>query len=458
VSLLLVAVVLILVIGAIIAFVALFGRTRVAGNSLETTSHLAAVQAALEQYAATSGNLPCPANPALDTGDADPVNASATCNSPAGTVPWRTIGLPRDEAYDASGWKISYRVYTGPTGLTQVNGASMVLCTTDPAGTSPGVGAGGVCQVDANGNHTKDSEFLAGKGLQVTDFATVHSDAAYVLVSHGPSGMGAYTSAGVRKSLPNNADELSNTNAAGPFVVEAASSVDIAPDAATHFDDVLAYRSLPDFMVHANLAARLWPATPLVGYTMTSATIATALGRGSVSAGDLGNNSITFGSSTDRARVRGFENGSNVDLALDTTGGAESLGVAGSGGITFLSSARNDKIRIDFNQDVNQLGVALADFGTATVGATTNVEQAQFVFSRGTSGAPPVTVVKQGCRADNGLATFSINPGIDFERVEITPLNASPTGTTQFGVADFQACGPGGTCLSALASAAVACP
>lgn len=460
VSLLLVAVMLILVVGAIVAFIALFGRTRVTGSSVETTSHLAAVQAALEQYAGASGNLPCPANPALDTGDADPVNASAVCNSPAGTVPWRTIGLARDDAYDAWGWKISYRVYTGATGLTQASGASMVLCTTDPTSTSPGVAAGGICQVDANGNHTRDSEFLAGKGLQVTDFGTVHSDVAYVLVSHGSSGMGAYTAAGARKTLPASADELSNTSAAGPFVLRSGSSPGTAPDDAAHFDDVLAYRSLPDLVVHASLAARLWPLSSVIGFTMTSSAIGAALGH-SVSPGNLGTNQITFRAGVDRARVRGFENGINTNLALDTTGGGgnDSLGVAGSGGVTFLASARNDKIRIDFNQDVFQLGVALADFGTTTVGGVTDVEQAQFVFSRGTSGAAAVTVVKQGCRADNGLATFSIRPGIDFERVEITPLAATPSGTTQFAIADFQACGPGtGSCLSALAAPSVACP
>ncbi|HEX4780773.1 MAG TPA: hypothetical protein VH301_08485, partial [Usitatibacter sp.] len=278
-SLFLVAVMLVLIVGAIIAFTGLFGHKRVTAQSADTAAHLAAAQFALEQYAGASGNLPCPANPALDTGDADPIGPTPTCNSPAGTVPWRTIGLSRDQAFDAWGWKISYRVYTGAAGsLTQANAASMVQCTTNAASWSPGLGAGNTCR-ELNGRHTKDSEYLATRALmlKVTDFgAPTKNDVAYVLISHGVSGLGAWTSAGVQKMpLPANAHELSNENATD-FFAEAASDPSVDATNPTHFDDVIVYRELLDFIVHANLAARAWPdpAPGLADVVANSATVA----------------------------------------------------------------------------------------------------------------------------------------------------------------------------------------
>src|SRR6185503_11825319 len=149
---------------------------------------------------------PCPAKGSVDTGDEDATGPSFTCNSPTGTLPWRAIGLAHDGQFDAWGWKISYRVYTGAGGsLTQPNGASMALCTTDHSAASAGVGAGGICQVAAGEVHTWDTDYLLGKGLTVNDFgAAPRTDAAYVLISHGVSGLGAYTSAGQQKAAPVN--------------------------------------------------------------------------------------------------------------------------------------------------------------------------------------------------------------------------------------------------------------
>ncbi|MGZ5048213.1 MAG: hypothetical protein ACXWF0_13380 [Usitatibacter sp.] len=395
----------------------------------------------------------------MDTGVAVPDAPNATCTFPAGTLPWATLGMNRDDAYDPWSWKISYRVYTGNGGsLTQAGGTSEVNCTTIP-GASGAVSArvgnsGGLCNITLD---TPPANYLAGKGLSVNDFGVAHTDAAYVLISHGISGLGAYTSAGLQKALPSSANELSNTQATGPFFASAATR-DIAPEDIAHFDDLVSFVALSDLITRAQVGARAWAATVAVGYTMNSATVSAALGH-AVSAGDVGTNRIDFGSGSNRARVRGFQSGLSTDIAYDTTGGATSLGVAGAG-INFLSNVNSDTLRIDFSQDVFKLGIALADFGTYSVLGTTFTEQVQFRFSRGTGpGATTVTIVKSACRVDGGVATFSIDPGTDFERVEVTPLSASPPGPSQFGVADFQACGPGaGACLSALASLATACP
>jgi hypothetical protein len=460
VSLTLFALVILVLVAAYVALTLLSRTSNDAQRDAQTRQRVARVDSALVTFVSLNQMLPCPADPSQDTGLAAPVGASATCTFPAGTLPWNTLGMSRDDAFDPWAWKISYRVYTGNFGsLTQAAGASMVSCDTvelAPTAVTALVGnSGGLCQPTLD---TPPASYLANKGLTVNDFGATRTDVAYVLVSHGASGLGAYTSAGTRKVLPASANELANTQATGPFVATA-SSTNLAPDDPNHFDDVLDYLSLSDLIARANVGARDWPDAPplppVVADTMNNAAVALALGVGSVSVGDLGTNSVTFGSGVDRARVRGFQAGSGTDLSFNTTGGAESLGVAG-GGINLLSSANSDKLRIDFQQDVFKLGVALADFGTSAG----DTEQVQFRFSGGTGpGATTVTIVKSGCRADGGVATFSIDPGTDFERVEISPLTATPSGVTQFGLADFQVCSSSpGNCLSALATTSTACP
>jgi hypothetical protein len=452
--------VVILVAVAAFAAIVLLGRTSNNAQRAEATrQHFASADAALVSFVALNQRLPCPADPSQDNGVELPVVVNATCTFPSGTLPWNTLGMDRNDALDPWGWKISYRVYTGNAGsLTQAGGAGAVNCTTVPQPFTPVTtlfgNAGGLCQPTKD---TSQASYLAGKGLSITDFGTLHTDAAYVLISHGPSGLGAYTSSGTRKSLPTSANELANTQPTGPFVAAAPSS-NLAPEDANHFDDVLDYLSLSDLITRANVGARSWALAPVVGYTMNSATVSTALGH-TVAVGDTGSNRIDFGSGANRARVRGFQSGAATDITFNTSGGDPSLGVAG-GGVPLLSSANSDKLRIDFQQDVFKLGVALADFGTRVVSGVTVIEQVQFVFSRGTGpGATTVTVVKSACNVDGNVATFSINPGTDFERVEISPLAALPSGVTQTGLADFQVCGSAaGSCVSTLATASTACP
>jgi hypothetical protein len=161
-----------------------------------------------------------------------PAAPAATCTHPLGTLPWQTIGLARSDSIDTWGQKISYRVYTGAAGsLTQVEGTSMVKCDTSDAGSATAVvaGSGGICfsndvpTVKVWTRNTSPANFLAGKGLSVYDLAApVRTGVAYVLVSHGPSGLGGYTASGVQRGAPTASEEIANTMASGaanaPFV------------------------------------------------------------------------------------------------------------------------------------------------------------------------------------------------------------------------------------------------
>jgi hypothetical protein len=279
VSLFVVALLILLFIGVFLAALGLFRSGRDVVGSSQAAASLATAQATLEQFAGSTGRLPCPANPALDTGDSSPAGASAVCDFPAGTLPWKTIGMRRDDAYDPWGSKISYRVFTGATGLTQDNGASMVQCDSNvPAGSpGPSTTPAGLCRAALN-RHTSSTDFLAGKGLTVSDFGTNVTDVAYVLVSHGPSGLGAWPSGSTQRALPVDVAELANTTATGPFIAQAATAPSADPMGAPHFDDVLAYRRIADLAQRASLAARDWPDAANESVILDTATVTASLG------------------------------------------------------------------------------------------------------------------------------------------------------------------------------------
>ena len=444
VSLLLVGVVLIIVVGAILAFLALFGTGHGAGSIADTRARLQKAQAALEQFASATGRLPCPANPALDTGDEDRAAGPAgTCNTVPGTIPWRSVGLRQDDGLDSWGFKLSYRVYTGAAGsLTQDNGASMVLCTV-AAPASPGLAAGGLCQVDGTGHRTDRNEFVAGKGLTVTDFGSVHPDAAYVLISHGPSGRGAFTSVGVQSPMPSSPDEIANTTATGPFVARAAASAGTPPDDPGHFDDLLAYRSILDLATNANIAARDWNDPTYASVTANLAAVSATLGA-APSSPDLGTQTLAFNNATLSVQAGG------VAENLTLTNASNLDGVGGGGAMPTLSSDDSEVLHIVFANNAQQLAFTLTGFGCRqTSGACTDSDAAQITFYQsGVVVGTPVTVL--GCNTSN-VASFTIDrgasPGGDFDGIDIAPKPTVPAaGTTQLLLASFVNCPEGSTC------------
>lgn len=451
----LIAVVLLL---AITAFLAMLAFLRSSGQNERTTQdsrRFDAIKASLAQFVATNGRLPCPTNPATDTGDAVPDAPSATCTNPQGTVPWRTLGIRREDAIDAWGWKISYRVYTGAAGsLTQAEGASMVNCdTTEAAGWSAGrtpvVGsAGGLCRGTRN---TTPAEFIAGKGLQLNYFGTPVTDAAYVLVSHGPSGLGAWTSVppSTQTSLPASASELSNLNAAGPFVATNATLASVSPTNAAHFDDVLAYQSVSELIRLAGRGARNWDDTAQANVTLDTATLTSALG--AAPNANLGVNSINF----ETARVTGLSGATAQELTFDADDG---LGTASGAS----SISLGESIRIEFQNKATQFAVTLNHFGTVSFFGTWR-EQVRFDFYNDNVQVMP-SVTKQGCRADGGRASFSIDRGAaQFDRVEIVPILSTvhpffgSVITSSFWLAAFKTC-LSGVCQTDLHTAGNVCP
>jgi hypothetical protein len=268
--------------------------------------------------------------------------------------------------------------------------------------------------------------------------------------------------------MPTSADELANintTDAVGQFIARAAVTNNLATgdplavDAATYFDDILAFQSIAETVKRANLSARDWPENFVIGYTMDNPTVAAAAGHSVSANANTGEDRLDFGSGVNRARVSGFDSGNNnEDITFNTVGGAPGIGIAGNGS-NLMTSFNSERLRIDFGQSASKFAVALGDFGTYVLLGTTYTEQVEFRFS---GGASNVNIVKAGCRADGGVATFSIDPGTDFNRVEIRPQGATPlsflaiTATT---LADFKTCTAGTLdCFSNLATAGNRCP
>lgn len=250
------------------------------------------IQNALVSFSATYQRLPCPANPTSMTNSGWPddkplgLPISPTCAYPAGIVPWKALGLSQDQVTDAWGQLISYRVYDGSIGLTQDLGASAVNCDTNNLTTvDVAVTTAGLCNNVGGTHDTLRSDFIFGKGLNVHDFGTDPNSAnvsnvAYVLISHGSSGLGGYLQSGIRKDLPAvDARDYANTQASPSFFIkQAASATDIAPGSAAHYDDVIAYLKISDLLSLSGLDARDWPElSPVKDFdTTTTAAMTTA--------------------------------------------------------------------------------------------------------------------------------------------------------------------------------------
>lgn len=428
----------------------------------QTSRAIAAAADALERFAALHRRLPCPANPTLDNGDE--MQNGATC-APAvaeGTLPWNTLGLGREQALDSWGRKISYRVYTGAAGsLTQAEGVSMVSCDTNepaPGGaTAVGGSAGGLCRTSADPFqlNTTPSQYFAGKGLSLDDSGTPRPDVAFILISHGKTGLGAYTRAGTRLFVPFG-DERGNTRETGPFKIRAFSDTDTSAIFPSHFDDLLVYRTLPDLVKRIGLSARDWPELGTTATTFNAPAVTAASGN-PAAPGDTGRSTLTFGN----AQVSGFSGGNGAtNISYDENPAGGGIGVYGNGG-NLLSDAAGEFLRVELAQGARAFGVTLNHFGFYDVAGTTFTERAEIrFFAFGAPVGSPFVVA--GCRSDGGLASFSISPAGAFNRVEIRALPATSASVavsaTGFLLAAIQACGATGTCQTALAAPANECP
>jgi hypothetical protein len=424
------AVVVIVVILAIVALI--LGRaTSRSDVDLDrrgaTDAALTRVSKAIVEFAALNRRLPCPARGDLDTGDADPVGATANCATPGGVVPWKTLALRREDALDGWGRKVSYRVFSGATGFTQTDGVSMTNCNSSlgtPFDTSLATGTS-LCKSATIPPNTP-AQFLAARGnmLVVQDLGTARNGNAFVLISHGESGLGAYSAeGGSRSTMPNAAgNEYTNTQAGGTYWIVAHSGPGVDSTTAAYFDDVVAYKPFADLVQGARLSERAWGIPTTIGSaTFTGAAIAAA--GGDATNFNTGQNSLDFGTFTVTASG---STARNVSYDMNVGAGIGSIGTGSNTETTAtINSATNESLRFQFDVPGRYLGITLNRFGD-TFGER---ERVRFYFSVGGS---TVTITKTACRNDNndGVVNYTLAPGGDFDEVVVEAR------TTQFSTYD----------------------
>ena len=486
-SLAVVILVLAILVASLLAIRSLTRTTDRAGDREATVATMAKAQSALEQFAAVNHRLPCPADPAANTGLEAPVGGSQSCTTLAGlgTLPWKTLGLRDEDGLDAWGLKISYVPYTGipnsgsglnvnAGSLTQAEGISMTNCDTVVMGP---VDSNGLCMPDHStgdvrflqepgfGQKTLNlggllggllggvglggiipPEQLLGKGKKVQEpNVPQRQDAAYVLVSHGLTGLGAFDRNGVQR-LPQPSNDHEKQNAAPVpsnmtnqiFYKEPFSNLDIAGTDNNHFDDIVVFTTVRDLVNHIGLQARQWAVQGQVAYAAFNRTTL-----GTSTPGSLGptTTSVTVGTVT-AATLTG---GQTLGLGTVTTSSGdvlEGIGIATANNAA-LSSATPSLFGLNFPRNVRSVGFTLAGFDSNTL---TTIERVRFTFYD--NAFPPHVVGSQITKAachPTGYTTFSVTASVDFRSVQVEPLSAVNilglnSGASSFLVSEAIAC------------------
>lgn len=432
-----------------------------------TDASLRKISDALVAYATLNGRLPCPAQgtkptpPAVD-GVAAPDAATASCTYPDGVVPWVTLGLRRSDAMDAWGGRISYRVYA-PTasgdGFTRLNGISARNCSTEVAVGGP---SEVVVDCDSSAAHQDHpvhfrratADPTRDRGLFVNERGATVGGLAFVLVSHGRSGRGAFgMESGVRAVLPTAADELRNTQGpsspvwTSPFVVNARSDPAIAPDATGHFDDVVSYMRATDLIERAKLGARAWASTGLV----VSAPIiqAVAPGFNPAATQNTGRTSLQFG----RVTVTATSNFGTQNIGFRERDGTGGIGVIStSGWVTTggsISSTNNEVLVLSAGagSTFQKADIGLNELQTRTFWpfAKERVELSFWRTPEFPIGDPAVlvqssTIESWHTAAGPSLCLHESVSGTVFDRLEIRPVVRSDGSSSSVTLAAIKAC------------------
>jgi hypothetical protein len=238
-----------------------------------TATRLATVDAALVQFVMVHRRLPCPADGRIASGATNagleaPTPATGTCTGAQqhGVVPWTTLGISETDATDGWDRRLTYRVDDDLVATT----GPMDMSSCDPAGTggaASGLCAGG-CTNATLTTCTSPANFLSagsvpGKGLAIqnvsgTQIAVApNTGAAYVLISHGESGGGAYLSSGTlaaSNTTDGTQEQFNYANLALRSYYVDDSTTDVA--GAAHFDDIVSRPSVMSLALKAGLAPR----------------------------------------------------------------------------------------------------------------------------------------------------------------------------------------------------------
>ena len=193
-----------------------------------------------------------------------------------GVVPWRSLGLKRSEVMDGWGNLLTYRVHP-----ELVNTDSIDLTTCHPLGGSNSLAGNGKCK-SCSGSGTNAGSFSScnapglytlNKGLKVigpgsqvlmdpAGTAATNNGAAYIVISHGENGAGAYSVGGIAQTGRPAAGSRETQNAATTqFMFNAIPDFyDDAPsltEGTAYFDDLVLRPRILDVANAASLGPRM---------------------------------------------------------------------------------------------------------------------------------------------------------------------------------------------------------
>ncbi len=204
-----VAGIVIAIIVSIVAFSALSvfmakfaGPTREVPRAQNTAVHASVVQSSILVYLNVNNTLPCPDTDATPDGQSNSCNASGTTS---GTLPWRTLGLSRDDALDGYGTFYSY----------VVSAEAKDVCVS--------VGS----DFDSSVDPTYTGELINSDELEVRLTTQAAGEGTYVpfaVFSHGPNKLGGISASGTAYGAPlsgsdeeGNADDTPTVIFSGPY-------------------------------------------------------------------------------------------------------------------------------------------------------------------------------------------------------------------------------------------------
>lgn len=442
----------IVVVLVVVAVVLVLGRRFVSVEEFldqrdTTEANLRKVSDALVVFASQNQRLPCPASGTVDTGLEDATSPFTTCNSPDGVVPWAALALRRDHALDGWGRKISYRVFSGPVGFTQTGGVNMTRCNTSlgfPLDMT--LDPGGLCKSGSPPPNVP-IQFLGARGnmLVVEDAGTPRNGNAFVLVSHGRTGNGAFPAEGatVRTGmalLNVSGREFTNTQASGTTWILPRSGPDIVTSDPAHFDDVVTYMAATDLVTRAKLAGRSWAElnAPLSAVFSLPSVSAAAPG---LSGEDTGQNYLGMGGFF----VLGTDSTSTLrNIGIRTEDGITGIGVVGGGSSAGdLNSALGERLffLLGSGSEFHKMDIALNRFRVVQLAPTRLEERAEVAFWRGGDLIQTTTVTSWVEPIQPARCLFSlVSPGV-FDRMDIRPIpRTGDGGQTTFAVAAIKAC------------------
>ncbi len=321
-------------------------------------------------------------------------------------------------------------MFSGNAGFTQLDGINLSDCNTQSWATG-GVSAEGKC--NPSPHDTRDTTYLAYRNLAANSLSIqsesgTSSGYAFVLISHGESGAGAFLAeGGTRVGLPSAAvREYPNTQATGTYANWTRSAPGTAATDATFFDDAVLALTVVDVVNASKLVARSWDEPP----STFGASAVTAAG-GTIDY-NTGRSTLDFGS----FRVTAYgDTARNVSFDVSTGAGIGTIGTgSNSDQYVTLNRETNEGLNFVFDAPGRYLAVTLSRFGDTSG----ELERVSFDFVIGGSS---VRVTKMSCRSGNGRVNFTVTPGADFTEVSIEPrLTQFFNYYSTFVVADIAIC------------------